>query len=422
MMNRIATRPRKTEYKIHLRQPHGHQQAIIDSSAKRKIIRAGRRGGKTVVAAMVAVKSLLLGRRVLYAAPTAEQLDRFWFEVIRSLVEPIEAGVYNKNETKHIIERLGTENRIRAKTAWNADTLRGDYADLLILDEWQLMDEEAWELVGAPMLIDNNGDAIFIYTPPSLHSKSVSKARDPRHASKMFKRAQSDLTGRWQAFHFTSKDNPYISTEALEDIVQDMSRLAYRQEILAEDVEEAPGALWTRQLLNQTRVNVIPDMVRVVVGVDPPGGITECGVVVAGIDNKGQVYILGDLSLKASPNNWAGVVLGAVEQYKADMIVGETNYGGDMVNHTIQQAAKARNTTVRYRAVTATRGKAIRAEPVVAMYEQGRCHHMGELPSLEEELTMWVPGEGGASPNRMDAMVWAVTELMNVKEVNLRWL
>ena len=104
-----------------------------------------------------------------------------------------------------MIERPGSDQRIRAKTAWNADTLRGDYADLLILDEWQLMNEEAWEVVGAPMLLDNNGDAVFIYTPPSLHSRSTSKARDPRHAAKLFQRAQADTTGRWEVFHFTSQ-------------------------------------------------------------------------------------------------------------------------------------------------------------------------------------------------------------------------
>jgi len=92
------------------------------------------------------------------------------------------------------------------------------------------------------MLLDNNGDAVFIYTPPSLQSRSVSKARDPQHAAKLFKRALLDTTGRWATFHFRSADNPYISQEALSEIAGDMTALAYRQEILAEDVDEAPGA------------------------------------------------------------------------------------------------------------------------------------------------------------------------------------
>jgi hypothetical protein len=99
------------------------------------------------------------------------------------------------------------------------------------------MDEDTWEVVGAPMLLDNNGDAVFIYTPPSLRSVGISKARDPRHAAKMFKTAQVDATGRWAVFHFTSHDNPYISRAALTELIKDMSHQSYRQEILAEDDE-----------------------------------------------------------------------------------------------------------------------------------------------------------------------------------------
>jgi len=360
----------------------------------------------------MAVETFLSERRVLYAAPTAEQVEKFWWEVKRSLAEPIDAGIFHKNETLHIIERPGTENRIRAKTAWNADTLRGDYADLLELDEFQLMDESAWYEVGAPMLLDNNGDALFIYTPPSLHSRSVSKARDPRHASKMFKRATEDTTGRWQAFYFRSHDNPYISAQALEDLVQDMSQLSYRQEILAEDIDEVVGALWTRELLSSSRVTQYPTLSRVVVGVDPPGGVTEAGIVTVGLGDNGHAYILEDRTLQGSPNIWADAVLTAYWHNQADLVVGEANYGGDMVESTIMQAAKSRGQMVRYKNVHASRGKAVRAEPVVAGFEQGRIHLVGEFPYLEEELCTWVPRQTTQSPNRMDAMVWAITELM----------
>ena len=220
---------------VHLRTPHAEQERFRRSTAKRKIIRAGRRSGKTVGVAILAVDGFLAGKRVLYTAPTGEQAEKFWYEVSRSLSEPVEAGVYHKNETERVIERPGTENRIRAKTAWNANTLRGDYGDLLIFDEWQLMAEDTWEEVGAPMLLDNNGDAIFVYTPPSLRSTGVSRAQDHRHAAKMFKAAREDTTGRWEAFHFTSFDNPHISAEGLKEITLDMSRDAYHTEIMAED-------------------------------------------------------------------------------------------------------------------------------------------------------------------------------------------
>lgn len=129
---------------INLPNPHPRQRDFIDSPVKRKVIRAGRRGGKTVGIAIYAVQRFLAGKRVLYAAPTSEQIDRFWKEVTRALQEPIDRKVFKKNETDHTIELINTEQRIRAKTAWNADTLRGDYADELLMDEYQLMDETAW--------------------------------------------------------------------------------------------------------------------------------------------------------------------------------------------------------------------------------------------------------------------------------------
>lgn len=404
-----------TEYRVRLRRPHKRQAEFIDSPVKRKIIRAGRRGGKTTGLAIVAVKAFLEGRRILYATPTADQITRFWFEVNKALAGPIDAGIYYKNESMHIIEQRGTEQRIRAKTAWNSNTLRGDFADLLILDEWQLMDETAWDEVGAPMLLDNNGDAVFIYTPPSLHSRAVSKALDPRHASKMFKSAQMDDSGRWEAFHFTSQDNPHLSIEAFDEVASDMTALAYRQEILAEDIDEVPGALWTRELLEKTRRRIASDLTQVFVGVDPPGGATECGIVVAGMDNKGHVYILADYSLRASPEIWAEAVIDAYITHKADRILGEKNYGGDMVESTILNAARSKGIQVAYSEVQATRGKAVRAEPVAAKFERGEAHVVGSLTLLEDELTGWVPGDPN-SPNRLDAMVWAATPFCVYRE------
>ena len=399
------------KYPVILRKPHRIQKQIRESNAKRKIIRAGRRGGKTVIAASICIDKFLEGKRPLYAAPTSEQLDTFWFEVKKALAEPIEAGIFKKNETEHTIEKIGTKNRIKGKTAWDSNTLRGDYADFLVLDEFQLMNEDVWGLVGAPMLLDNDGDAMFVYTPPSLHSRSISKARDPLHAAKMFKKAEEDKTGRWAAFHFSSHDNPHISRKALRDITQDMAQTAYRQEILAEDIDEAPGALWTRELIDKYRVETHPDLVRIVVGVDPTGSQNnECGILVVGKGDDGEGYVLNDRSLLGSPGEWADEVLNAYNINNADIIVGETNYGGDMVEATIKQA-DIENKIYRYKNVHATRGKAVRAEPIVAAYEHGKMHHVGDFPHLENEMVMWIPGESRYSPNRIDALVWAVTEL-----------
>lgn len=409
---------------INLPQPHDEQARFIHHPAKRKIIRAGRRGGKTVGMAIYAVEKFLAGRRVLYTTPTSEQIDRFWSEVTKALYEPIKAGVFYVNQTRHIVERTGTEQRIRAKTAWNADSLRGDYGDELIFDEYQLMDETAWSEVGAPMLLDNNGNVVFIYTPPSLHSRSASKAKDPQHAAKLFKHANADTTGRWATFHFSSFANPYISREALSDISKDMTSLAYRQEIKAEDVDEAPGALWKRTDIELNRVTKPPDTFnRVVVGVDPSAtsmgdeaGIVTCGKL------KDDYYTLADDSLQGSPEQWAQAAITAFFRHKADCIVAEKNNGGEMVESVIKQAvinARLRGEkigNVPIKLVHASRGKATRAEPISAIsendeerHQRGRDHHVGSFLLLEDELCLWIPGD--ESPNRLDAKVWAMTEL-----------
>ena len=399
---------------VKLKRPHELQGQFIRHPAKRKVVRAGRRSGKTTGVAILAVEKFLDGHRILYATPTQDQIDKFWQECKAALIEPIERGLFYKNETRHIIELAGTEQRIRAKTAWDADSLRGDYADLLILDEWQLMKEDAWGRVGAPMLLDNDGDAVFIYTPPSLLSAARSRARDPRHAAKMFKRAEADETGRWHTFHFSSHDNPYISRDALADITIDMTDYAYRQEIMAEDLEEAPGALWKRAaMLDAHRVTAHPPLERVVVGVDPHTSTGETGIVAAGIATIGGVihgYLLEDATTGGSPATWALQTIATYNRHQADRIIGESNQGGDMVEQTIRSVEGG--TEVAYKKVWASRGKQARAEPVAALYEQGRIHHVGIFGMLEDELCTWEPGRGMPSPNRLDALVWAFTDLI----------
>jgi len=402
---------------IHLPGPHKKQKEFISHPAKRKIVRAGRRSGKTVGISIAAVEWFLGNpalkipqHRVLYTAPTMEQVGRFWTVVTRALDEPVKASLMRKNEAEHFIELPGTDYRIKAKTAWNADSMRGDYADKLIFDEWQLMNEDAWGTVGAPMLLDNNGDAIFIYTPPSLRSRSASKADNPQHAAQMFKKAmelQNGGSARWAAFHFTSRDNPYLSREALEEITQDMTSLAYRMEILAEDVNEAPGALWTRKMIDDFRVLSAPELDRIVVAVDPSttGTGDEAGIIVCG--KRGQEgYILADKSIQGSPLVWAKEVVKAYHNYQADLIVAEKNQGGEMVELTIHQVDKS----VPVKLVHASRGKQARAEPVSAKAEKRLIHHVGNFPELEDEQCLWIPGD--PSPNRLDAMVWGMTELI----------
>lgn len=390
------------ELTITLRRPHEAQLEFIRHPAKRKVIRAGRRGGKTTGIAILAIEKFLEGRRILYATPTQEQVDRFWHECKLALSEALDAGVFYKNETRHIIELPGTEQRIRAKTAWNADTLRGDYADLLILDEYQLMSTDAWDRVGAPMLLDNDGDAVFIYTAK----------RGAKHARDLYEKAKTDKSGRWAVFNFPSHKNPHLSAEALREISDDLTTVSYRMEILAEDLKDDPAAFWKRdKMIEAHRVTKHPALIRVVVGVDPPGSTgTECGIIVAGtaiVNNELHGYVIEDRSLYGSPAEWGAEVVTGYHRNKADRVLGEKNFGGDMVESTIRVVDE----NVAYKGVHASRGKAIRAEPVAALYENGRVHHVGSFPEVEDEMCTWIPGASW-SPNRLDAAVWTLTELM----------
>lgn len=214
------------ELTVKLPVPHDKQRAILASGAKRKIICAGRRGGKTeLVASLKAVPHFLNGGRVLYGAPIAAQTDVFWEIVNERLYPLIKAGFIYRSKTERYLEwQAGGSGRIRAKTAYDADTWRGDWGDLLIYDEYAFMNPNAWEVVGAPMLLDNDGEAWFISTPNrknhffALYTKGINEREN----------------GRWESFHFTSYDNPHLSKSALAEITGDMTEDMIRQEIMAQ--------------------------------------------------------------------------------------------------------------------------------------------------------------------------------------------
>ncbi len=169
------------------------------------------------------------------------------------------------------------------------------------------------------------------------------------------------------------------------------------------------GGLWKYEDINAYRVTAPPPLTRIVVGVDPAVSSNvhsdETGIVAAGKDGKDHLYVLGDHSLRGSPLEWARTVAAAVDRHGADRVVGETNNGGDLIEANLRTVSK----NIPFKKVTASRGKLIRAEPIAALYEQGRVHHVGTFPALEDQLCEWSPGSD--SPDRMDALVWAITEL-----------
>ena len=191
-----------------------------------------------------------------------------------------------------------------------------------------------------------------------------------------------------------------------------------RQELEAELLEDVPGALWTRAMLERegARVAAAPALRRIVVAIDPAASAgedsDETGIVVAGLSWDGQGYVLEDLSGRFTPHQWAARALGAYRKFAADRIVGEVNNGGEMVEATL----RALDPTAAFKPVHASRGKAVRAEPVAALYEKGSIHHVGAFPALEDQMCGFTGERGRPSPDRLDALVWAVTELMLERE------
>jgi phage terminase large subunit-like protein len=196
-----------------------------------------------------------------------------------------------------------------------------------------------------------------------------------------------------------------------------------RQEIHAEIMDEAEGALWSRQWLEEGRVASAPENLhRIIVAIDP--AVTskehsdETGIVAVGLGEQDNIYVLADWSGRYTPDGWASAAINLYSKLQADLIVGEVNNGGDMVEHTLRTV----DSVIPYKAVHASRGKKARAEPVAALYEQGKGHHVGTFPELEDQLCSWEPLSNDPSPDRMDALVWAASELVQAGRPNLRWL
>jgi phage terminase large subunit-like protein len=162
-------------------------------------------------------------------------------------------------------------------------------------------------------------------------------------------------------------------------------------------------------------------MQRIVVSIDPAVSSNdesaETGIIIAGLGVDGRGYVMRDATCKLSPNGWASRAVNLFGEFSADMIVAEVNNGGDLVESTIRTVSR----TVPYKAVRASRGKVVRAEPIAALYEQGRISHVGEMPELEDQLCSYVAGAGDKSPDRMDANVWALTELFPQEDPTNRW-
>ncbi len=190
-----------------------------------------------------------------------------------------------------------------------------------------------------------------------------------------------------------------------------------RQELYGEILEDVEGALWTRGLIERCRASEHPHLSRIVVSIDPAVTNTassdETGIVVAGCDTSGHGYLIADHSMRGSPLDWATRAVELFDRHKADSILVEVNQGGDMVSAVLKQVRPI----LPIREIRAHVGKKLRAEPVAAMYEQGRIHHVGQYAKLEDQMTTWTPADP-TSPDRLDAMVQAFSDLLGTSSIS----
>lgn len=284
-------------------------------------------------------------------------------------------------------------------SAEDYDGLRGPQFDAAWCDElakWKHA-EQAWNMLQFALRLGKNPVSVITTTP--------------RPTALMKKIIAEEGTVTTRATTFANRKNlakPFI--KAVLERYQG-TRLG-RQELDGEMIEDDPNALFKREPIERMRLKDAPLLKRIVVAVDPPAGFGKksnaCGIVCAGLGEDGVAYVLDDASVQGlRPAKWAAHVVALYHARKADRVVAEVNQGGAMVEQVLREVDE----NLSFRAVHASRGKKARAEPVAALYEQGRVVHVGTFAELEDEMCN-VIGEDGKSPDRLDALVWAVTDLI----------
>jgi len=365
------------------------------------LILAGRGFGKTRTGAETVRWMVEAGRakRIALVAPTAADA--------RDVMVEGESGILAisrpdfKPEYEPSKRRITWPNGAMAFTysAEEPDRLRGPQHDFAWCDElatWKYPDDTWDNLIFGLRLGDN--PRVVVTTTPKPIPLVRKLVNDPE-----------TVVTRGSTYENAANLPPSFLKEIRDKY--EGTRLG-RQEIYAEILDDVPGALWNRTMLDELRVKKAPELIRIVVAIDP--AVTsgedsdETGIIVAGKGVDGHAYVLDDLSCRLSPDGWARRAVDAYHRYEADRIVAEVNNGGDLVEATIRTV----DSKAAYKAVRASKGKRTRAEPIAALYEQGKIHHVGSFPLLEDQMCNFTPDGYDGSPDRVDALVWALTELM----------
>lgn len=365
------------------------------------LILAGRGFGKTRTGAEWVREQIKTSPMVNLIGATSDDARDIMIEGesgILAICPRDERPLYNAHK-----RRLEWPNGARSRifTADEPERLRGKQHMKLWADElcaWRYA--EAWDQAMLGLRLGRNPQAVITTTPKPV---------------KVLKEIMQDkATVITPGSTYDNRDN--LAKSFMTKIITkyEGTRIG-RQELKAEVLEDIPGALWRRTDIDATRVRFPPDLLRIVVAIDPATssneGSDETGIVAAGKGIDGFWYVLDDRSGIYTPDEWADIAVEMYKTLKADRIIGEVNNGGEMIEAVLRN--KDRN--VSYKSVHATKGKVIRAEPVAALYEQRRVKHVGAFGTLEDQMCMFTSDydrtKAKYSPDRMDALVWAMTEL-----------
>jgi len=370
------------------------------------LILSGRGWGKTFVGANFVLEEIAAkrARRIALIAPTSADCRDTMVEGVSGILA---CSGHDRPTYEPSKRRLSWANGAVATTfsAEEADRLRGPNHDLIWFDELAAFEnpQAVWDMAMMGLRMGRRPRWVVTTTPKPIGLLKRLVVRE----------GVDVVVTRGSTFENEANLAPGFLQEIRARY--EGTRLG-RQELNAEILEDVQGALWTREVLDRARyANAVPDLKRIVVAIDPSGTSGDdsgdaVGIVVAGIGLDGLGYVLADETIKASPAVWGATAVAAYRRFRADRIIGERNFGGAMIQHVIRTC----DPNIPYRDVTASRGKIARAEPIAALYEQNRVRHAGAFNDLEDQLcAMTSEGfVGDGSPDRADALVWALTELM----------
>jgi phage terminase large subunit-like protein len=371
------------------------------------LLMAGRGFGKTRAGAeWVHDVARVPGARIALVGASEEEVRRVMIEGSSGILATATIGGKPVWEPSRGVLTFPSGAQAFVYSAANPDSLRGpehDYAWCDELAKWA-KDTATWDNLKMGMRRGRRPQIVVTTTPR------------PRGLIKKIMASLHTAVTRGR-----TRDNVHVPQQYIDDLNDNYrgTKLG-RQEMDGELIEDLEGALWTRDMIEGSRVEAVPELRRVIVAVDPPAsaGGDACGIVCVGLGADDVGYVIEDASVSGlSPEGWAGVVADVAARQGADRVVAEANNGGDMVASVLRAA----DSGLPVRLVHASRGKVARAEPVAALYGRGRVRHVGAFPDLEDELCGMVTGGGyegpGRSPDRADALVWAVTELMLQRRV-----